>query len=74
MGVSKNRGGFTPQIIHKQIGGFPLFSHIFTIHFGFNTQVVKFGTSKALQNQLTLAMQEIEELRASSNVEAGGFC
>ena len=49
------------------------FSIIFTIHFGFNTQVVKFGTSKALQNQLTLAMQEIEELRASSNVEAGGF-
>ena len=24
----------------------------------------KFGTSKALQSQLTLAMQEIEELRA----------
>lgn len=30
----------------------------------------KFGTSKALQSQLTMAMQEIEELRASSNVEA----
>ena len=76
-GVSKNRGGFPPNHPLKNRG----FSIIFTIHFGgfylyfwFNTQVVKFETSKALQNQLTLAMQEIEELRASSHVEAGGFC
>ena len=31
MGVSKNRGGFTPQIIHLFIGFGTI---IFTIHFG----------------------------------------